>query len=340
MASMISVGTSGCALDRRWVYSRDQHSAIAADQQATWPAACSAGERQSPLDIQSRTAVPTAELTDALQVHIRKHVPLLYNSGHYFELDKTTPEHIVRKTESERAHAAAPGRGKGWSLILNQSFRFYQAHWHTPSENRIDGKEYALEAHFVHQLDDPSLVGTNERLGVIAVLYELSEACNPQLDQFWSRLPMEAGDAPFDELVDMSSWLEPLLPGGYFSWSGSLTTPPCTEGVTWNLLRQPATVCQRQVDRLKTALAGMQDGVRINNRVVQPLHGRLVRVSKSTGAGVGGALAVEAVHVEVPATGWATSMLVMVAVLLAFLLRSSPRAFTAAGCSPSEYANV
>lgn len=218
-----------------------------------------------------------------MQVHIKKHVPLLLNSGIYFELDKTQPEHLVRRSGDEAAHIVN-GRGKGWSLLLNETYRFYQVHWHAPSENRIDGREYALEAHYVHQLDIPSLVGSNERLGVIAVLYELSQQCNPQLDQFWDRVPMRPGDAPFDETVDMSSWLEPLLPGGYYSWSGSLTTPPCTEGVSWNLLRQRSFVCDRQLERLKASLAGMQEGVDVNNRVIQPLHGRSVRVSTSATA--------------------------------------------------------
>ena len=89
-------------------------------------------------------------------------------------------------------------------------------HWHAPSENRVDGKQYAMEAHYVHQLDDPSLVGTNERLAVIALMYQLSEECNADLDQFWAQLPMRAGDAPFSTSIDVGSWIEPILPGGYY----------------------------------------------------------------------------------------------------------------------------
>ena len=113
-----------------------------------------------------------------------------------------------------------------------------------------------MEAHYVHQLNDSSLVGTNARLAVIAVMYELREdACNPELDQFWSQMPMDAGDAPFDAPIDIGAWLGGgMLSGGYFMWKGSLTTPPCTEGVTWVLLRNRSYVCPRQLERLRAEI--------------------------------------------------------------------------------------
>eukprot|EP00966_Prymnesium_polylepis_P131964 3051713-Prymnesium_polylepis.1 len=281
----------GCTLDldfaprralgeaTRWVYAGEAgRGAQAAAQASSWVdySACR-GLAQSPIDVRTDTTRPSPALNQALAPHLRPHVPLLFNTGHYFELDKTTPEHLVRPAAVD---AARPGGGdKGWSKILNETYRFYQVHWHVPSENRIDGKQFAMEAHFVHQLDDARLVGSNERLAVIAVMYELSDVCNEELEQFWSSLPMVPGDAPFDRSVDIGAWLEPLLPGGYFSWAGSLTTPPCSEGVSWNLLKRASHACAAQIDRLKASLAKMQQGVDVNNRVVQPLHGRVVRES-------------------------------------------------------------
>ena len=74
----------------------------------------------------------------------------------------------------------------------------------------------------------------------------------------------------------LDAMMRPLLSSGYWHWTGSLTTPPCTEGVDWNLMKGRLPVCQRQVDQLKSALANTQEGVDINNRATQPLHHRVV----------------------------------------------------------------
>ena len=286
--------TSACTLDaaggfelrRRledgapeWVYTRTAHaSSSAQDQRATWPLACSEGMKQSPINVRSSQAVPTPALDDAVAVHITKHIPLLVNTGHYFELDQTSPTHSIRRSGEAAPHPTEAS--KGWTRVLGASYNFYQVHWHSPSENTIDGERFAMEAHFVHQLNDSSLVGTNAKLAVIAVMYELRKECNPDLDEFWSQLPMAPGDAPFDSPVDIGSWLgSRMLSGGYYHWKGSLTTPPCTEGVTWLLLRNRSHVCSRQLERLRTSLGSMQHGVDVNNRVVQPLNGRRIQVT-------------------------------------------------------------
>jgi carbonic anhydrase len=139
-------------------------------------------------------------------------------------------------------------------MINGAKYNFYQVHWHTPSENTVDGVEYPLEAHFVHQLaDDPdagSVVGTLHRLAVIGLLYELGE-CNTFLDAFWDAFPEKRGYAPYLGVeLDLNTKLAAALAEGYYHWWGSLTTPPCTEGVSWNLLKKKETVCQRQIDVL------------------------------------------------------------------------------------------
>ena len=297
MLCSVAASISGCTLDlsftrqRRladgaleWVYARAPKApSNAQDQHDTWPAACSQGMRQSPINVRSSMAAPTAALDDSVVVHITKHIPLLVNTGHYFELDQTSPMHSLRRSGESLPHTTA--ESKGWTRILGNTYNFYQVHWHSPSENTIDGERFAMEAHFVHQLNDSSLVGTNARLAVVAVMYELrEEACNPDLDQFWSQLPMMPGDAPFDAPIDIGSWLSGrMLAGGYYMWKGSLTTPPCTEGVTWLLLRNRSYVCPRQLERLRTSLGRMQHGVDVNNRVVQPLNGRRVQVTTASG---------------------------------------------------------
>ena len=73
--------------------------------------------------------------------------------------------------------------------------------------------------------------------------------------------------------------LTPALATGYYHYTGSLTTPPCTEGVDWNLAKGALGVCQAQVDRLKAGIASVQEGVDINNRAVQELHQRDVTMT-------------------------------------------------------------
>lgn len=186
----------------------------------------------------------------------------------------------------------------------NERYNFYQANFHTPSENTIDGKSFAMEAHFLHQLDDEefmtkssvetawpkkkdgqgTLVGSFEHLAVLSVMFELSPMCNPLLDEFWDLFPPDGSKTAYARKsveVDLSKLIEPLLPGGYYHWDGSLTTPPCTEGVDWNLFKAPLPVCQRQVDTLKSALGRTQKGVTVNNRVVQPIDDRVVTQTSS-----------------------------------------------------------
>lgn len=201
------------------------------------------------------------------------------NTGSGFQLFETTP------TESMIANGTfidtIEGSSKGESWVGGQKFLFYQMHWHTPSENTIDGRSFPLEAHFVHQLDDPMLVGTLHRLAVISLLYEPGP-CNAFLDQFWEEFPMVPGFRQHfaDGVNDFERLADEVINidegEGYFYWHGSLTTPPCTEGVGWYMLKHRETVCDRQIDALRYALAVSQDGNDFNNRVVQPLNHRIV----------------------------------------------------------------
>merc|ERR1711939_718995 len=79
--------------------------------------------------------------------------------------------------------------------------------------------------------------------------------------------------------LDFNEKLADELKEGYYHWYGSLTPPPCTEGVNWNVLKKVETVCQRQVDVLKAALGATQSGLAFNNRVPQPLNHRVVSMN-------------------------------------------------------------
>jgi carbonic anhydrase len=269
----------------KWLYANDgETEANAAVQEATWGGLCLSGREQSPIDVVTATAAPSnvipsgSSTVPAISTHITAALEYVKNTGHGVQLFETSPATHDLNQDGE-AHVMAEGQPKGHSMINGAKYNFYQVHWHTPSENTVDGKSFPLEAHFVHQLDDPALVGGYHRLAVIGLLYELGE-CNTFLDYFWDTFPKEKGTAAYEgEALNFNAKLAQALSEGYYHWYGSLTTPPCTEGVNWNLLKRTQTVCQRQVDVLKAALGATQHGLEFNNRVPQPLYNRVVTVS-------------------------------------------------------------
>jgi len=255
-----------------WVYSSTPGDrASAKDQERTWPEACARGRMQSPIDIV--TAGVRQGPAGTIRPDFTPMPLLLKNTGHSFQI------HEMEATF------------KGHTEIRGIDHTFYQVHWHTPSENVVDGVQFDMEAHFVHQL--PPLARcrrslcppSNDGLAVVGVLYRLNDTCNEVLDRFWEEFPLQAGSVQtversaagrWPEAVNLTNILTPLLPGGHYQWSGSLTTPPCTEGVDWTLMRTPTHVCARQVARLREALGSTQHGVIVNNRVIHPLNGRTV----------------------------------------------------------------
>jgi len=262
----------------KWLYAESgQTEAHAATQEATWGGLCVAGQEQSPIDVV--TANVKKASTAVISTHIDTTASYVKNTGHGFQLFETNPNASSMDSEGTISVDDASGSPKGYSSIGGDKHNFYQVHWHTPSENTIDGESFPLEAHFVHQLDDPALHGTYHRLAVIGLLYELGSdtECNDFLDKFWDTFPLEKGNAAFSgPNFDLNQKLSEELAHGYYHWYGSLTTPPCTEGVSWNLLKVHEKVCQRQLDKLKSALGTTQSGVDINNRVTQPLNHRVV----------------------------------------------------------------
>jgi len=146
---------------------------------------------------------------------------------------------------------------------MGQQFQLVQFHFHRPSEERIDGKAYDMVVHLVHK----SLEG---KLAVVAVLLEKGSA-QPVVQSVWNNLPLEknselAARAPID--------LNQLLPAarGYFTYMGSLTTPPCSEGVLWMVMKQPVTISPEQIGIFARLYP-------MNARPIQQAAGRLIKES-------------------------------------------------------------
>jgi carbonic anhydrase len=151
---------------------------------------------------------------------------------------------------------------EGNIIVLDKTlFKLKQVHFHAPSENTINGKNYPLEAHFVH-------ADSKGNLAVIAVMFKEGEA-NPTLGQLWAQFSNKV-----DETVTLKGRFTPdtLMPAKqqYYRFNGSLTTPPCSEGVRWVVMKAPMTVSREQIDTFERVIHHH------NNRPIQPVNGRAV----------------------------------------------------------------
>lgn len=141
-------------------------------------------------------------------------------------------------------------------------FTLKQFHFHTPSENQINGKNFPLEAHFVHASKDGDLA-------VVALMFE-NGVENPLIKKVWEVMPHEADKTA--SLTLSAKEVEAFLPKNreYYRFSGSLTTPPCSEGVRWFVLKKYATISSAQVEEFLHTVHHE------NNRPIQPINARKV----------------------------------------------------------------
>lgn len=148
----------------------------------------------------------------------------------------------------------------GSTLTLDgKEYSLKQVHFHTPSENTIEGKSYPMEAHLVH--------ASGSSLAVIGVMFEVSND-NTVLNKILRNLPENEGDS--NELKSLVTGYE-LLPEikDYYRFNGSLTTPPCSEGVKWVVLKTPVQISESQ---LKDFTSVMPE----NNRPIQEINARTI----------------------------------------------------------------
>jgi carbonic anhydrase len=145
--------------------------------------------------------------------------------------------------------------------------RFYvtQYHFHHPGEELLDGKPFAMVAHFMLEATDGQLAG-------VAVMLKPGEP-NPAVAQLWQHLPATGGVV--QDLADVQVSPAPLVPVNtvYYTYTGSLTAPPCTEGVTWFVMKTPVELSAEQI----AAFARIYPH---NIRPAQPLNGRAVEESR------------------------------------------------------------
>jgi carbonic anhydrase len=202
--------------------------------------ACSLGRTQSPIDIKN---AKKSELP-ALKIDYRPAPLNIIDNGHTIQVNE------------------APGSTLS---VGGKIYTLKQFHFHHPSEERVDGKGYDLVAHLVH-------ADSEGHLAVVAVLFETG-AASPLIATIWQHIPAEKGKS--QESPSVSIQVQDLLPAerGYFTYSGSLTTPPCSEGVTWYVLKSHSTVSPAQVAAFSKIYPG-------NARPIQPTNGREILETK------------------------------------------------------------
>jgi len=201
------------------------------------------GEKQSPISLTEQQNVQNNKNDLELHWDDLDGPNVFINNGHTWEID-------------------AEGRGN-WLRYNNKRYEMLQFHFHGPSEHHIRGKSYQMEAHFVHQNEDSG------NLLVVGVFFE-TEGDNDQnnfLSQFWSYFFDEEGEKSKNVDIAFSDFVNELDLSDYWTYSGSLTTPPCTEGVTWVVLKTPQRLTPEEVRKLNNA-------VRFNARYTQEVNGR------------------------------------------------------------------
>ena len=159
-------------------------------------------------------------------------------------------------------HTVQVNYAKGSSIVIDgDTFNLLQFHFHAPSENHINGKSFPLEAHLVHADKDGNLA-------VVAIMFEPGDA-NSTLAKAWQQMPKHAGDKQ-DLKVTLNA--DDLLPADrdYYRFNGSLTTPPCSEGVRWLVMKQPVKVSKQQIEAFEHVLHHP------NNRPIQTANARPV----------------------------------------------------------------
>jgi len=197
---------------------------------------CKNGVNQSPIDISSTIDAMLPEL----DINYRASQVSLVNNGHTIQAN-IAGENTFKNDAGE--------------------FALKQFHFHSPSENTVNGKSYPLEMHFVHA--DPS-----GNLAVIGVMFEQGKE-NQALTGLWQDMPAEK-----NKPVSLAKHFESkqLLPDNkeYFRFNGSLTTPPCSEGVRWFVMQEPLQVSPEQIKKFRSVMPGD------TNRPVQSINARVV----------------------------------------------------------------
>ncbi|KAF8038167.1 hypothetical protein BT93_B0895 [Corymbia citriodora subsp. variegata] len=213
--------------------------------------ACKKGKMQSPIDLSNQRVKVMPKLRD-IQRSYKPSNTTLKNRGHDISLQWDM--------------------GNAGSIKINGTEYFLQqCHWHSPSEHTINGRSYALELHMIHVSTDPDVENS---IAVVGLLYKTGAP-----DAFLSKLMGNVRSLIGEEGERKMGIIDPreIEMGGknYLRYMGSLTTPPCTEGVIWTINKKIGTVSKDQIKLLREAV---HDYAEKNARPVQQLYKREIHL--------------------------------------------------------------
>ncbi len=209
-------------------------------------AACGEGKAQSPVDIATTAPGTNAAVLKTnlkpgeLRIAHHEHVADGINNGHTIQINYDGADTLT---------------------IGDETYSLVQYHFHNESEHTVKGRHYPMEMHLVHK-------SASGKLAVIGVFIE-EGAHNPAFDPIWNNLPAQKGVETHYAAVSVD--VDKLLPASRasFRYDGSLTTPPCSEGVRWIVMKSPIQLSAAQIKAFTSI-------VHDNNRPTQPLNGRPV----------------------------------------------------------------
>ena len=205
-------------------------------------ALCAAGKRQSPIDIK-----------DTLKVDLEK-IRFEYQPSAFSVID----DGRTVRVDVSAGNAIT---------VMGRRYELQQFHFHRPAEERLGGRQFDMVVHLVHK-------DAEGHLAIVAVLLDrdLDDKTQPVIQQVWNNLPLEQ-----NQPLAASMPLDPrqLLPEdrSYYTYMGSLTEPPCTEGVLWMVMRQPVLLTKDQI----AIFAKLHP---MNARPIQPSSGRWIKESQ------------------------------------------------------------
>ena len=252
-----SGGNSSGSAAKHWTYTGEtgaEHWGSLAKEYSL----CGSGRVQSPIDIDGSVSANSFDLNFSYQ-----DVPLqILNNGHTIQINYSTESHDedsnVYINGEKHALPSAIQYNSGLS-ISGEYYKLLHVNFHSPSEHHVDGKPYAMEAHFVHMNSQGqhAVVGVTMKRG----------STNRFLDQLWSHMPTTKSGP--NTISGVSVNAHDLLPHrkSYYHYRGSLTTPPCSEGVRWFVLKESIEVSDAQVERFLSVIGH-------NARPVQPINHR------------------------------------------------------------------